>query len=515
MWNLIKGALFMAYLQSASAQFQVKEEAIFIKSIYEEALERGHAYARLGQLCKQIGPRLSGSDQTEKGLDWSVNMLESYSFDSVYKQEVFVPRWERGKREYMTIQSPKWVNNLLNTKGDKSDFQEKINKLRFNHSPYPLIECDGYLNWLFNKIDADKDLLKIVKKQQKLPMEISALGGSVGGKVTGHLVIVENQEHLDSLGKKGKLKDKIVLINRAFDESHIKTFHAYSSCVSQRVNGAIWAAPYGAKAVLIRSLSNTCDMHPHTGVTYYVDSIVKIPIAALSTASADALQYFLLQDSQLELSLTLNCRTLADRLSSNVCAETKGNKDPKKIIVFGGHFDSWDEGEGAHDDGAGIMHCFEALRILKVLGYKPNNTLRMVFWINEENGTRGGLEYARRSHEMGEIHVAAFESDRGGFTPRGLALDSSLMVWMEPYKGLLKEYGLTDWDLGGGGVDIAPLRKYQPELPFGALVPDSQRYFDVHHAPSDVFESVNKRELHLGAAAVATWIYLTDKALSE
>ena len=494
---------------------QTSQDSLFIRKIYDEALLRGHAYARLGQLCKDIGPRLSGSDNAEKGIEWSVNMLNTYGFDSVYKQPVMVPRWERGKQESMYVQS----NVLIGMLGSMSTssvakVQTEINKKVYSVSPDPLMECSGYLQWLYkNHIFVNKQ--GRIPENTQFPMEISALGGSIGGKAEGKIVVVRDKKHLDSLGNLGYLKDRIVLLNRPFEEDFIKTFKAYGSCVSQRVYGAIWCAPYGAKAVLIRSLSNSCDMHPHTGVTYYEDSIHKIPIAAVSTASADALAYLSQKDSNLKLSFSLNCRMLPERLSANVCAELKGKKAPKKVIVFGGHFDSWDEGEGAHDDGAGIMHCFEALRILKQLGYEPKNTLRMVFWINEENGTRGALEYARATAENGDIHIAALESDRGGFTPRGFGLDSALMRIFEPYKELFIDYGITDWEKGGGGVDIGPLKKADPSLPLASLAPDSQRYFDVHHAASDVFENVNKRELHLGAAAVAAWIYITDSRLNR
>lgn len=505
----------MGVIMLGAVQAQTKADTVFIRKIYDEALLRGHAYARLGQLCKDIGPRLSGSDNAEKGIEWSVTMLNTYGFDSVYKQSVMVPRWERGAREPLFIESAV-LNQMLGSMTDSKieEAQTEVNKSVYSTSPDPLMECKGFLQWLLNYGEGNKKRKKSIKNRQ-FPMEISALGGSIGGEGKAKVVVVRDKKQVDSLGKLGRLKDRIVLLNRPFEEDFIKTFKAYGSCVSQRVYGAVWCAPYGAKAVLIRSLSNTCDMHPHTGVTYYEDSIVKIPIAAVSTASADALAYLAQKDPNLEVSFSLNCRMLPERLSANVCAELKGTQSPKNVIVFGGHFDSWDEGEGAHDDGAGIMHCFEALRILKVLGYEPKNTLRMVFWINEENGTRGALEYARATAQNGDRHIAALESDRGGFTPRGFGLDSALMLIFEPYKELFIEYGITDWEKGGGGVDIGPLKKADPSLPLASLAPDSQRYFDVHHAASDVFENVNKRELHLGAAAVAAWIYITDSQLNR
>jgi hypothetical protein len=217
------------------------------------------------------------------------------------------------------------------------------------------------------------------------------------------------------------------------------------------------------------------------------------------------------KDSDLEVSLELNCRTLPDRLSSNVIAETRGSQFPNHYIAFGGHFDSWDEGEGAHDDGAGCMHAFEALRILKAVGYEPRHSLRCVWWINEENGLRGATEYARLANQNGEVHVAALESDRGGFVPRGFGVDSTLWQHVGQFKSLLEAYNIGALEKGGGGADIGPLKKANAQVGLVSFIPDSQRYFDVHHAETDVFENVNKRELELGAAAVAVMIWILDQ----
>ena len=478
-------------------------DSLLFRKIFDEALMRGHSYARLGELCKKIGPRLSGSDQTEKGIDWAVGMLSAYNFDSVYKQPTMVPRWQRNGRSFMYVKSPLLQKLISGTDSQRAIANLEINKKAFPHSPYPEYECKSYIKWLEGQ-SFDKT---------QVPVSLTAMGGSVGGTFTGDLVVVRNRQELDSLGAKGYLKGKMVLLNRAFEEGNIKTFFSYGSCVTQRVYGAIWAAPYDVKAVIIRSLSNSCDMHPHTGVTYYEDSITKIPIAAVSTAAADALSYFYSIEGPLSVNFELKCETLPDRLSANVIAETKGNEFSNRIIAMGGHFDSWDEGEGAHDDGAGIMHCFEALRILKKIGYQPRHTVRCVFWINEENGMRGALKYAELSELNNEIHVAALESDRGGFTPRGFAMDSVLLSRAKNYQDLLRPYGISELELGGGGVDIGPLKKQNKNTQLIALVPDSQRYFDVHHAETDVFENVNKRELELGAAAVAVAIYIIDQEL--
>ena len=479
-------------------------DSLFFRKIFDEALVRGHSYARLGELCKEVGARLSGSDEAEKGIQWAVKMLKSYHFDSVYQQEVMVPRWQRNEGSQLFIKSP-IIDSYFSAaeSKEKSSLGHEINKHAFPHSPNPEYECLSYLNWLQTQ-EFDKSLY---------PMSISALGGSVGGCFIGSLVVIKDKNELDSLGALGQLTGKMVLLNRAFEEENVKTFHSYGSCVTQRVYGSMWAAPYGVKGVLIRSLSNSCDNHPHTGVTYYQDSLIQLPIAAVSTASADALSYLYSLQGPIDIVFKLNCENLPDRLSSNVIAETKGSVYKDRIIAMGGHFDSWDEGEGAHDDGAGIMHCFEALRILKDLGYEPRHTIRCVFWINEENGMKGALKYAELAELHGETHVAALESDRGGFTPRGFAMDETLLEKMRLYQDLLSPYGVSELELGGGGVDIGPLKKQNKNTQLVALVPDSQRYFDVHHAETDVFENVNKRELELGAAAVAVAIYIMDQEL--
>jgi acetylornithine deacetylase/succinyl-diaminopimelate desuccinylase-like protein len=270
----------------------------------------------------------------------------------------------------------------------------------------------------------------------------------------------------------------------------------------------------GAKAVLIRSLGLAIDDHPHTGVMSYDSSVKKIPAAALSTQDADFLS-LKLKSSKLKITLEMNCRTLEDEPSYNVIAEIRGKTTPKEIITFGGHLDSWDTGEGAHDDGAGVVHCMEALRILKKLNYSPQHTLRVVLFMNEENGNMGGKGYANFSSARGEKQIAALESDRGGFAPRGFSCDGNpnQVKFLETLAPFFKPYELHVFEKGYGGVDIGPLKNQFPGIPLFGFVPDSQRYFDFHHTPNDVFENVNKRELELGAAAISSFIYLLDQNL--
>ena len=192
-------------------------------------------------------------------------------------------------------------------------------------------------------------------------------------------------------------------------------------------------------------------------------------------------------------------------------AEIKGTASPEKIIVVGGHLDAWDLGEGAHDDGAGVMQSIEVLRIFKAINYTPKNSIRAVAYMNEENGQRGGLKYAELAKNNNEMHVAAIESDAGGFSPRGISVDGSDAIRnkLKSWKPLLEPYGIYDFTLSGSGTDIEPL--VETGVPGFSLIPETQRYFDYHHSQEDTFEKVNKRELELGAAAMAAFIYLVDQ----
>ena len=437
-----------------SPYFSQKGDSVFIEKIYHEALTEGHSYENLRILCKDVGNRLSGTAGAQMAVEWAKSTLDKYDFDTVYLQKIMVPHWDRGTTERAWIQV-----------GDR-----------------------------------------------KIALSILALGGSVSteGLMKGEII------EFNSLGDLKKsstsvVQGKIVFINQRMNDSEINTFHAYGSCSSMRVDGAVEAAKLGAKAVIIRSLGLAIDDHPHTGVMKYENAIKKIPAAAISTQDSDQLSE-LIRQNKVNLFLELNCRTLEDKPSYNVIAELKGTKKSTEIITFGGHLDSWDTGEGAHDDGAGVVHCMEALRILKKLNYRPERTLRVVLFMNEENGNRGGKGYADWVVSKGEKHIAALESDRGGFAPRGFSCDGTAeqVKFLKTLEPLMKKYELHVFEKGYGGVDIGPLKSKFSTIPLFGFVPDSQRYFDFHHTPNDIFENVNKRELELGAAAVCSFIYLLD-----
>lgn len=473
------------------------QDSLLFQRIFHLSLTQGHAYPLLGELCKTIGARLSGSEQADKAVIWAYDKFKSYGFDRVDTMGVLVPHWVRGQKQIVRVNS-EYLQKMLAKDDTRKALISDIAKSTYTHSPAAEYECESYLE-------------THPKPSPWMTLPAATLGGSIGGKVEASVVSITSKNQLDSLGKAGALKGKIVLLNRPMDEAELNTFHAYGDCARQRVLGSNWCSPHGALAVLVRSVSNRCDLHPHTGSVYYAKDITPIPLIAVATGAADMLHYLSLKDPSMKVAIELDCQMLPDKWSANVIAQTNGSVYPDKIIAFGGHFDSWDIGEGAHDDGAGCMHAFEALRILKAIGYTPRHTLRCVFWMNEENGARGAAEYARRCSANKETHIAAIESDRGGFTPRGFGVDSALLQLVKVYEPLLRQYGISDLEKGGGGVDIAPLRNVFKAIQLVSLNPDSQRYFDVHHAETDVFENINKRELELGAAAMAVIIYIIDQ----
>jgi len=444
---------------AGQAQVQEQRDQDFIRQLFDESLSQGRAYEDLRSLCKDVGARLSGSAEAEMAVKWGQQRLESYGFDTVYLQEIMVPHWERGTKE------------------------------------------SGWIEWGSGEMEK---------------CEVLALGGSVSteGLISAELIGFERLEELKD-APKSEVEGKIVFVNQPMDEKMINTFSAYGGCYPLRSSAAVHASKLGAKAVIIRSLSLLNHDHPHTGTLSYEEGVKQIPAAAISTNSSDYLHELLQEYQSVKFYMEMNCQTHPEKKSHNVIAEMHGTERPDHIISFGGHLDSWDVGEGAHDDGAGIVHSMEALRLLNVLGYEPKNTLRVVFFMNEENGNNGGKTYAQKVKEKGEIHIAAVESDRGGFSPRGFSCDGNeaQLELLQSFLPLFKPYELHKFEKGYGGVDISPLKEYYEEIPLFGFIPDSQRYFDYHHNANDVFEEVNKRELELGAASMASLLYLLDQYL--
>ncbi|PSR57151.1 peptidase M28 family protein [Adhaeribacter arboris] len=455
----LKLALFFGstLLVTWSSSAQTLPDSVFIRKIYDEALTSGQSYKNLDYLSNKIGGRLSGSPEAEKAVQWTKQLMESYHFDKVYLQEVLVPHWVRGAKEKASIQSGK----------------------------------------------------------TKTEVPICALGGSVGtGKqaLTANILEVKTFDELKSLGRE-KVQGKIVFFNRPMDPRQVSTFVAYSGAGDQRRQGASEAAKLGAIGIVVRSLNLFQDDLPHTGSLRYDETVNKIPAAAISTNGADKLSQMLKADPNVKFSYEMHCETLPDVKSYNVIGELRGSETPNEIIAVGGHLDSWDLADGSHDDGTGCMQSIEVLRLFKTLNYRPKRTIRAVLFMNEENGARGGRKYAELAKSNHENHVAAIESDAGGFTPRGFGIEADLtkIKVIQKWKPLLAPYGLHDIGPGHSGTDIEPLGEVDKNAALIGFTPDSQRYFQYHHASNDTFDKVNKRELELGGASMAALVYLLDK----
>lgn len=435
-----------------------QDDATQIKSIYSTSLINGKSYDWLRYLSNEIGGRLSGSLNAELAVEYTKNELEKLGLDKVWLQPVMVPKWVRGNPEFAYIET-----------------------------------APG----------------------KTMPVNLCALGGSVSTPPQGlkaELIEVQGIEDLKVLNR-ADVEGKIVFFNRPMQADLISTFEAYGGCVDQRYDGAKEAAKLGAVGTIVRSMNLRLDDLPHTGAMSYGDTPVnkRIPSAAISTNDAERLSGILKIDPKVKFYFKQNCKQLKDVQSYNVIGQITGTQYPNEVIVVGGHLDSWDLGDGSHDDGAGCVQSMDVLRLLKETGVRPKRTIRVVLFMNEENGLRGGRKYAEVAKQKGEKHIFALESDSGGFTPRGFSFDgpdykiNQILNW----KPLFEPYLIHYFKKGGSGADIGPLKN--DELVLAGLRPDSQRYFDHHHAANDTFDAVNKRELELGAATMTALIYLIDK----
>ena len=456
MKNLVLSLFFVGLIAVTQAQEAIHKEKI--QGIYQQALTQGKAYQWLDHLSNNIGGRLSGSLNAERAVQWGKDELSSLSLDRVFLQPVMVPKWVRGTFEYASI---------------------------------------------------------ITGPGRSMNVPVCSLGGSIATPSAGLLakvVEVKDFEELEALGAE-KVKGKFVFYNRAMPAGLINTFEAYSKSVDQRSRGASVAARLGAVGVIVRSMNLRLDDYPHTGAMNYGDlpNKLRIPAAAISTNGAQLLSSMLSLNKDLDFYLKQDCKNFPDVPSHNVVGEIIGSEFPDQIIVVGGHLDSWDLGDGANDDGAGIVQSMEVLQLFKTMNYKPKRTIRVVLYMNEENGLRGGNAYAKFAKSNKENHIFALESDAGGFSPRGFIFEASKAQFNQilSWKTYFEPYLASNFQLGGSGADIGPLRNGKTVL--SGLRPDSQRYFDYHHAANDTFDAINKRELELGAAAMASLVYLVDQ----
>jgi hypothetical protein len=425
--------IFLALISfSNTLQAQNDEDVEKVGDIFDNVLTKSSAYNWLHYLCKNIGHRIAGSPAGAAAVEFTRQMLDTMGCDKVWLQAVKVPYWTRGN----------------------------ISECRIINS-----QIAGDIN-----------------------LSACALGYSAATDIAGisaEVIEVKSVSELEKMDA-AKVKGKIVFFNAAMDPTKVSTFSAYGEAGHQRTAGPRKAAEKGAVGALVRSLTLKADDIPHSGVTIF-DEIQPIPALGLGIQSAERLSALLSKEKQLKVYIRLDCKKHKDQLTYNVIGEIKGTEFPDKIILVGGHIDSWDLGEGAHDEGAGCV----------------------------ENGLKGGSTYADEAKNKGEIHVAAIESDGGGHTPRGFGMDAVPEILKDAYaktqkfREILAPYGFYELVTGGSGADIGPLKNQNVVL-FGYR-PDSQRYFDFHHTVNDVFESVHKRELELGAAGITSLVYLIDK----
>ena len=362
--------LILIIFGSLTLGLSAQSDADYIKTIYKNTLTNGQSYQWLDYLSNEIGGRLSGSLNAELAVEYTKAELENLGLDKVWLQPVMVPKWVRGTPEFAYIET-----------------------------------APG----------------------KTIPVNICALGGSVSTPLQGtkaEVIEVQGIAELKALDR-SQVQGKIVFFNRPMQADLILTFEAYGGCVDQRYNGAEEAGKLGAVAMIVRSMNLRLDDLPHTGAMSYGKTPVsqRISSSAISTNDAEILSGMLKIDPSLKLYIKQSCRQLSDVLSYNVIGEITGSQFPDEIITVGGHLDSWDLGDGSHDDGAGCVQSMDVLRLMKISGIQPKRTIRVVLFMNEENGLRGGKAYAKEATRKGENHIFVLESDSGGFTPRGFTFD--------------------------------------------------------------------------------------------
>jgi carboxypeptidase Q len=450
---IVRSLVVVLFLMRAVAAAGGPDSAL-VEKLTATGLRTCDAYAMLARLTTAAPHRLAGSDGAARGVEISRQLMQEKGLSNVRLDPVMVPHWVRGPVEEAAI-LPGGAHDTVH-------------------------------------------------------LAVCALGGSVPtspGGIEAEVLEVRSFEELHR--RAASAKGKIVFFNRPMDPSLLETFQAYGRAVDQRGGGAVEAAMAGGVAALVRSMTLAHDNVPHTGSMGYKDSVERVPGAAVSTVGADSLSALLAREPHLRVRLRLACETLPDVPSANVLGEIVGSEHPEEVIVVGGHLDCWDKGSGAHDDGAGCMQAIEALSLLKRLGLTPRRTIRAVMFMNEENGLRGGRAYA--SDHAGEHHVAAIESDMGGFAPRGISVqgDSALFLGVSRWRPLFAMLGADKFVQGHSGVDISPT--VARGVPGFGLDVENHRYFDYHHSDNDTLDKVNPRELEMGAIVEALLCYLISE----
>jgi len=428
-------------------------DSVMIKHMFDNALQSEISYRQLEGLCEVAPGRLAGLPAMDTAMQYMFRIMKTMPFDSVYVQPCMVRQWLPGR-------DTAWY---------------------------------------------------ISNKKDKIPLTVDVLGGSVPTPESGIKAPVIIFRSIDDMKKAdpSSIKGKIVYFNRPMNQTYYNAFRAYGENSSMRVLGADEASKLGAVAVLVRSINTVTDDFPHTGIMRYKTTDTKIPAFAISTKDALELDSALLKFPETNVYLQSSCTELTEIQQGNVIGEIRGTTHPERIITVGGHLDSWYNSAGAHDDGGGCVQSLEVARLFFETGYKPQNTLRVVMFIDEEMDQRGGKKYAEEAKTKNEKHIFAMESDHGMALPTGFSVDSAALVKIQTWKYLLEPYGFNKIEKGFGGVDISFLKELG--VPLCGLVTDSQRYFEYHHSGNDTFDKIVRRELQLGAAGMAALIYLVDK----
>lgn len=422
--------------------------------IIQATLAGNDAWAKMEGLCDGIGHRLSGSAELDRAIRWAAETMRRDGQENVRLEKVMVPHWVRGSESASMI------------------------------SP----------------------------RAHVLPM--LGLGGSVGTPaegITAEVVVVANEEEFEA--RSSEMTGKIVLFNNPMPPYTPEGGTHYGRAVRFRGRGPVMAAEKGAVACLVRSVTAHSLQSPHTGATRYRDGAEKIPAAAITVEDAAMIARLSARGESVKVHLTMEARTLPDAESGNVIGELRGREKPEEVVVIGGHIDSWDVGQGAHDDGGGCVIAMEAINVLRKLGMVPRRTIRVVLFTNEENGLRGGRAYAKDHADELANHVAAIESDGGVFKPTGYSVDcvdedreAIAASQMAEIVSLLDAVGPISARTGGSGADVGPMKGAGVVL-MGHHV-DSSLYFDYHHTHADTLDKVNPRELSENVAGLATVAYI-------
>jgi len=390
----------------------------------------------------------------ERAVQWAADTMAADGHENVHKEPVMVPHWVRGKESVEVI------------------------------------------------------------KPHRRPMVMLGLGNSVGtppGGIEAEVLVARDEAEFKALGE--RLKGRIVLFDNPMPAYHPERGANYGKTVQWRVHGPRKASAMGAVAVLVRSVTAHSLRTPHTGVTVYGDAAKKIPAAAITTEDAEHISRLVASGQKVTVRLKMAAKMMPDAPSANVIGELKGREKPDEVVVIGGHLDSWDVGDGAHDDATGCVMAMEALTVLRKLNMRPRRTIRVVLWTNEENGLRGGKNYATKHKAELASHVAAIESDSGGFAPIGLGVDledkakeAVAAAQLRDLLQLTKSVGASSVKRGWSGADIRPMRK--SGVPLMGIRVEGVKYFNYHHTPADTLDKVDPAELARCVATMATtaWV---------